>query len=163
MVDVNFAHMPLYLKYASTLSDKRWRKDIKNIETINRDEGAANTPILKSDYIETWVLTQYLETMILRFDKNRSGQIEIREAFKLLWHFRSVLGNILGLNPDDDEDYAEMESFFTYSLKYGEMPNFEEPITQLRYENWKIKKAKWSLAADRGTLLAVLAFIAKRQ
>lgn len=152
-------HLPYYLRYALPLSDKNWRRDIRNMEIVNRDEGAVSAPIEKGDVYATFVLLQYIDVFMLRFDVDRSGDIDLIEGIRAFKHIKDVLGDLLGQDVIEDEE--ELEALFTYMLKYGEVPHPSDPLASMRFNNWKYKKGSWKLAADRGILLQILASLQK--
>jgi hypothetical protein len=153
-----FESLPFYLNYSNKLSSKNWERDIKSMERISRKDGATNTPIKNVDIMETFVLIQYIEVVMLRFDVDRSGDLDIVEGFKMLKLFKNIIGDLIGFDPDQNP--AEFETIFTYILKYGGIPNSNDPLSSLRYFNWKNQpKSQWKIAADRGILLQILASI----
>lgn len=149
------SHLPFYLKYAQTLSDSRWDKDIRNMERTNRASGDFSKPIFKTDIYETFVMLQYIEVIMLRFDEDSSGDLDIKEALKAFKHFKNVIGGLLGLDLQTESD--DIEAMFTYMLKYGETPDVNDPLARMRFQNWKWQKDKWRLTAHRGTFLQILA------
>ncbi|MCB0351271.1 MAG: hypothetical protein KDD38_08820, partial [Bdellovibrionales bacterium] len=130
-------------------------KDIKNMERTNRKDGPTSDPILHSDIDETFVMLQYIEVIMLRFDEDRSGDLNIKEALKAFKHFKNVIGDMLGL--DSRTESEEIEALFTYMLKYGDAPSLDDPLARMRFQNWKWQKKKWRLSAHRGTFLQILA------
>lgn len=158
-IDTMIAHMPLQLAFVKTMSNSRWQNFIKALETVNRDEGPVASPMTKTAIYESFVLLQYIETLVLRFDDNRDGKLDLGESLKLLKLF---LGTISGsLNLDQDKDALEIESLFTYLLKYGNFPNPDDPISQVRYQNWKLKRADWVIGVDRADILQIIAVLSK--
>lgn len=150
-------HLPNYLLYSSKIKPEQWNKDIHNMELINRAQGATNDPIVNADVYETFVMLQYIEVIMLNYDLDRSGDLDIKEALCLLKLFKGIIGDILGINYEDNPD--EVESFFTYILKYGDMPDPQDPLAQIKFNDWKWQKPQWSLRANRATLLKILALI----
>jgi hypothetical protein len=159
--ETHFAHLPHYLRYTRSLSQKDFLKDIRNIEKTNRDEGASPVPILRSDIYETFVLLQYIEVIMLRYDTNGSGALDLFEALKALELFKYTIGDFLSLNPDKPQDMLELEILFTYMLKHGDFPNPNDPLAQLKLSNWRWQKGKWEIAANRGILFQILATISQ--
>jgi len=153
-------HLPFYLKYSDGIGRKKWETDIRSMEKINREERDADSPIKKSDVYESFILLEYIENTMLRFDEDRSGDIDLKEAFKMLKLYKNIIAGIIGLNPEGNkEDEEQLETIFTYMLNYGEFPVPDEnhPLDELRFLNWQMQKGRWKLAANRGMLLKILA------
>ena len=156
------SHMPHLLKFTRELDDEKLQKIVKNLEIINRSEGYVNTPILENDIKESFVLLQYIEVVMMRFDRDRSGYLNLIETLRMLDLFKEILGDLLGLDVEKDKD--EIEILFTYMLNYGSIPDpIADPLADIRYKNWTYQKGKWKLAISRGTLLQLLATINKLQ
>ncbi len=157
--DTMLSHMPLQLSFVKTMSSGRWQKFIKNLEVVNRDEGAVSSPISRTAVYESYVLLQYIEVLMLRFDENRDGKLDLNESLKLLKLFLGTISSALNL--DQENDRAEIESLFTYLLNYGTFPSLDDPISKLRYENWKLKQGSWVIGVDRADVLQIIAVLSK--
>jgi hypothetical protein len=157
--DLVLSHMPIHQDFAKKMSDKSWQRYIRNLEIINRTEGDAPTPISRSSIYESFVLLQYIEVLMLRFDADRDGQLSLGEALNLLGLFKNTIASALGLDPIKDK--AEIEVIFTYLLHYGELPNAQDPLSAVRYENWKLKRDHWELGIDRGAILQIISALSK--
>lgn len=149
-----YAHLPLMVSYASTLDDKGWSKMIKALELANREEGAANTPVKTSDIYEMGILLQYIETVMLRFDVDLNGAIDLREGLAALPLFENVLAEFAGMDPK--KDAKDIRAIFTYMLKYGEPPDKKNILSLLRYLWWRMNEKSWKVNADRGVILQIL-------
>ncbi len=157
--DTMLAHMPIHLKYAKKMSDKSWQKYIRNLEIVNRKEGDAPTPMSRSAIYESFVLLGYIEVLMLRFDVDRDGQLNLQESLSLLKLLAGTVASKLGLDPERDQ--PELESLFTYLLHYGELPSADDPLSAVRYENWKLKRDHWELGIDRAAILQIIAILTK--
>src|SRR5690606_21002057 len=141
----------LWSQYASHSDDSRWARDIQNLEKVNRTEKDFSQPITKTDIYETFILLQYMETVMLRFDEDRSGDLGIIETLKAFNHFKGALGSALDMSDEQMEaQHEELEAIFSYMMKYGETP-FQSQLSSLRYLSWKWDRDSWTtaLAADR--------------
>jgi hypothetical protein len=153
------SYMPLQADYLSSFQDKNWNNYIKYLEIVNRPEGPAATPITNTAIYESFVLLQYIEVLMLRYDTEHTGKIGIIGCFKMLDLFVDTIAAALGLDPVADR--PEIEVFWTFMLHYGAPPDPKDPISQLRYENWKLKRGKWELGVDRSNILDVMAILTK--
>lgn len=151
-------HLPHLVAYADSIKKKKkeWRQFVEDLEAAVRPKGQSySDPISKGDIQELFVLMQFIETVMFRFDLDMSGQLNLEEALGALPLFESRLADLSGF--DDPE---EIKTLFTFLLKYGEAPDMKNPISILRYLHWKFNKKKWKLDADRGTLVKILSSIA---
>src|SRR5690606_23776089 len=95
---LSLEHLSLFWsQYASHSDDKRWARDMNNLDKVNRAGMDPSQPITKTDIYENYILLQYIETVMLRFDEDRSGQLDLRETLAALNHFKGVFGDLLGM------------------------------------------------------------------
>ncbi|MEK6554870.1 MAG: hypothetical protein AABZ31_06510, partial [Bdellovibrionota bacterium] len=149
-----YSNMPEMVKFFKTLNDKDWAKTLKGMEITNRDDGASDLPVFNSDIYEMGVLGQYIEIIMQRFDVNHDGVLDTKEGLTAFPLFQNVIAEMLGADPKEDE--KDVRALFTYMLRYGEPPNPSNPISLLRFLNWKWSESKWKFAADRGIILKIL-------
>lgn len=150
----NYANMPKMVEFFGTLKEKDWKSVLTGLESTNRAGGATNDPITNSDIYEIGVLLQYIEILMIRFDVDQNGILDLQEGLSALPLFQTVIAEILGVDPV--EDAKEVRALFTYMLRYGEPPNPSKPLTILRYLNWKWSEKSWKLSADRAIILKIL-------
>jgi hypothetical protein len=150
----SYSNMPLMVNYFKSLSDKNWAKTLKGMEVTNRDEGAADTPVINADIYEIGILNQYIEVIMRRFDIDRNGVLDTKEGLAAFPLFQNVIAKILDADPKEDE--KDVRALFTYMLRYGEPPDPGNPITLIRFLNWKWSESKWKFEADRGIILKIL-------
>ncbi len=150
----DYANMPKMVEYFATLNAKDWKTALTGLETTNRTGGATQTPIENNDIYEMGVLLQYIEVLMIRFDVDQNGYLDLQEGLTALPLFQVVIAGIMGVDPVADA--KEVRALFTYMLRYGEAPNPAKPLTILRYLNWKWSEKSWKLTADRSIILKIL-------
>ncbi|MCM2279177.1 MAG: hypothetical protein NDJ89_13960 [Oligoflexia bacterium] len=128
----------------------------RDLETVARKEGHNDSPFTSADTDTLSGLVQYLETVFLRYDNDRSGTINLHEAFKsndaAYPVFRSALKKASGLKED-----WQLETLFSYLLAHGRIPDKWE------FGKWlaKGKLGLWKFEADRGRMIRILAELAR--
>lgn len=150
----NYSNMPKMVEFFATLKVKDWKVVLTGLESTNRANGATNDPITNSDIYEIGVLLQYIEILMIRFDVDQNGLLDLQEGLTALPLFQTVIAEILGVDPVADA--KEVRALFTYMLRYGEPPDPKKPISILRYLNWKWSEKSWKLSADRSIILKIL-------
>jgi hypothetical protein len=152
-----FAHMPLLLEYVNSLTGGEWATDLSNLETSVRDDVTDGVPFKKSDLYEMFVFLQYVEGLLLRFDQNQNGSIDLQESLVAFEQFKVVLGGLVGFDPVANRE--DLLALFTYLLKYGVVPGRGEPhpLEQLRFLHWKWLFPDWDLDTRRNNVFVVLA------
>lgn len=156
----NFSHMPQLIQFVSGLPDSEWEVLEKNLESTIRAEGAADSPILTSDILEIFILLQYIETFIFRFDVSGSQSVELEEVGPALKVFVPTLSRLLQFDPVLQA--WDLEATFTYLLRYGLSPlRDDDPVAGLEYIYWKWHPETWEFRADRQRLAQILAALAK--
>lgn len=155
----SYSNMPKMVSYLSGLKEKDWKKVLAGLEKTQRSEGPVDTPIANGDIYEIGVLFQYIEIVMLRFDADQNGVLDLNEGLTAFPVFQTIIASILNVDPVDD--VKEVRALFTYMLRYGEPPNPGKPLTLLRYLNWKWSEKSWKLQADRGIILKILSSLSE--
>jgi hypothetical protein len=155
-----FANMPELAGYVGGLSPKQWKEFESNLENTVRDEGVSDKPIGRSDIVEMFILLQYLETVLQRFDSTGPGgvydqRIDVDEAlYDLFPLFEGTLRRMLGSDL--------ILPLFTFMLKFGSIPDTQvDPLHELRFRHWRLFPEKWSFYADRSRMVRILSTLAK--
>lgn len=104
-------------------------------------------------------LLQYIEFVFARFDNNNDGLITTAEAVRAFPLFEPLLKDLAKADLQSGRiKEQDMLALFTYILRYGKPPGgVWEGLT--RWYPWKDNPAKWDVAADRGQMSGILAFI----
>ena len=153
------SHIPYLVEFVSALPLESWTLFEYNLESTVRTEGTAGSPILVSDIMEIFILLQYIETFIFRYDQSQSGTIEVDETEAAHLVFAPILARLLGFDPVLQA--WDLKATFTYLLKFGQSPLREDPIAGVQYLHWKWHPDQWSYRADRLRLAQILASLAK--
>jgi hypothetical protein len=101
------------------------------------------------------IIMQYIETLMLRFDKDQNGILNLDETMQAFPLFLPTIASLIDMDPVKDR--KELLNIFTFMLKYGEPPNPKNALSLLRFLHWRWSKDSWKISAKRGTLVSVLA------
>lgn len=114
-------------------------------------------PFGTAQLLQVWVLFQYAETFLLRFDQNASESIHLAEAMEAFPLYGPTLGRLLSSSglPED-----EVLVFFTYLMKYGETP-FTQWGGLILYNYWKWNRNHWAFDSARPILMGILNQLSK--
>ncbi|HMN69792.1 MAG TPA: hypothetical protein PKC28_14710, partial [Bdellovibrionales bacterium] len=113
-------------------------------------------PYGTGDLLQTYMIFQYVENFLSRFDSDRSETVSLSESPPAFRLFGSTLEMLLsGVVPPE-----EMEAFFTFLLKYGNTP-FTMFAGQVRWLNWKWHPDRWTFESDRTHLVGILNQLSK--
>ncbi len=150
------SHMPHYLQHANSLTPQAWQQDLDLIEGLARNVTSFGEPFLKSEVMRAFISIQYLESLMLRFDQDRTATLDIGESLLAFPHFHRTLADILGSDFGNAEDRQYLESFFTFLLSEGSYPGDGVVDTDVRFLDWRWHRETWQLNATRGSLLQIL-------
>lgn len=104
------------------------------------------------DLLQVWMLLQYVEAFLQRYDSNLSDTINLYEANQAYTIFGRTLGELLRpTGIPSDQVYA----FFTFMMKFGDTP-FSMFGGQVAYDYWLWHQNKWSFEAGRANLMSIL-------
>lgn len=110
-----------------------------------------------ADVLQVWMIFQYVETFLLRYDRDFSDTISLAEAGPAFEVYGPILGKLLsgvGLPPE------ELFGFFTFMMKYGDTP-FTMFGGQVLYNHWKWNRNDWAFESDRTNLMGILNQLSK--
>lgn len=110
-----------------------------------------------ADVLQVWMLFQYVETFLQRYDGNFSDTVSLPEATPAFDVYGPILGKMLsrvGLPP------AELFGFFTFLMKYGDTP-FTMFGGQVLYNHWKWHQKDWAFESERTHLMGILNQLSK--
>lgn len=151
----SLSHMKEFSNYYNTLSKQQKKKLILSVDGVVRDD-LSQTDFMVSDAKEGYVFVQYIETIMFRFDEDRSGGLNLKEAMKAFPLFAPTLSSLLGVDLSNPDEYGYLEALFTFMLKHGRSPSLEQPVDSLRFLHWRWHKQKWNLEAKRSDIIKVL-------
>lgn len=123
----------------------------KILESAGRTSGYSDQLMETSDLTHLTMVIQYVESIFVRFDKNKSGSITIGEASKMFPLLEGVLSQASGLKKK-----KSVFALFTYMLRYGHPPqtSMQKIYFKLIWENMP---SKWnSIWADRLQMLRIV-------
>ncbi len=131
------ANMPDFRSYAKGLSQTGWNNILTYVEETVRAHGATSVPMSQSSVDESFILLQYVETLMLRFDTDHDGSIGPLELVKMLRFFKHALIGGLRMNSVEPQ-----------------------PSIQFRYPA-QINPQWWFFSLDRGRLLEIIAYLSQ--
>ena len=132
------ANMPDFRAYERGLSQWGWNNILTYIEETVRAHGAVASPMSQSSVDESFILLQYVETLMLRFDTDHDGTLGPVEVLKMLRFFEHALVGGLRMN-----SYIELNS----------QTNLRSPA--------QVQPQWWFFSIDRGRLLEIIAWVSK--
>lgn len=149
-----FANLPELTKSFVGLPDSKWADLEKNFETTVRKNGYQPTPVTTGEIVQLFILAQYLETFMLRFDATQSQALNLTESLVAFEVYKGTLKELLaGFVTTDDE----ILNIYTFMFNYGETP-LSGIGGMLKYVNWRVKREQglWAYEADRVRLSQIL-------
>jgi hypothetical protein len=156
-IDNYFKSAPEFLKFFRT-SDR----DDFAVYFVNLLKAAGYAPndsglVRMADANLTPHAIQYLEMMIVRFDANKDGIIDLQEAKDTFPAFKGMLMELIkGQSLIKEKDLLAM---FLYIMHYGSPPAGVKDYL-FKWLPWKSNPDKWTVAADRNRLAGILGYIA---
>ncbi|MGE0632698.1 MAG: hypothetical protein AB7O96_09835 [Pseudobdellovibrionaceae bacterium] len=113
--------------------------------------------VSEKDFFLVPHIMQFVESILIRFDKNVNGSLSTQEAIKAYPVYKQLLSDVSCFKED-----KWLLPLFTYLLNYGEPP--ESSLGGgIRLFIWKQKGPNnWNLRVDRYQLIRILAEIATR-
>lgn len=109
------------------------------------------------DLLQTYIIFQYIETFVRRFDVNSSEFIDLSESDPAFEHFGPILKSLLSVSGMPDED---LRAFFTFLMKHGDTP-FTMFGGGVLWLHWKWHPENWQFESDRSTLMGILNQLSK--
>lgn len=155
-VEDSFARLPKLLEYYTGLRREERMGFVRDLEDAARAHGFSSQPVDSADSERIVAVAQYLETLFLRFDLDRSGAIDAREAESAFPVIKRALQNATCQGGSCLEGDDFLRAVFTYLLAFGRPPG------KLGLGTWMLARPFWSFQADRGDVLRVLAKLASK-
>lgn len=151
--DIHMANLPGLIKDFEK-NNKQWSDLERNFEITVRKKGFTDDPITGSEMAQFFILSQYLEMFMLRFDENRTQTLDLDESYVAFGIFKATLKELLGGFVSSDDGLL---SIYTFMFNYGETP-MAALNGPLRYANWRVKRelGQWEYEANRIRLSQIL-------
>jgi hypothetical protein len=115
-----------------------------------------NTIVGTSELME-FMIVNYIETFMQRFDANRDGLITISEAETAFKVYGPVL---VGMLAENNVPQSDVSPLYAWLFAYGKKPG-NDLSDSLHWLWWKENFTSWSCSADRKTLASILAALIK--
>ena len=151
-----FQSMPELNRYVEGLEDKVWIDSTQSLEIAVRKLGQNPAIILKSHIVKIFVLLGYLETMMLRYDRDLNQKINFSEVQKSVPLFTFTFQSKL---PDLFASPEDISTFLTFLVRYGVLPGMGDPLLDLKFKHWKELPEKRHLTAERADLARVVGIL----
>lgn len=152
----NFADLPpaKTLSHLPGLVGRLTSQDWKTLGPLLESavRGSATGPLTTGNYVSIWVMLQYVEVFMARFDADQSttiNKVESLEAYKI--YGPTLSGLIQSYNLSSDEERA----LYTFLFRYGETPT-DSFTGSLKFLMWKWNEETWSFEANRVRLTQIL-------
>jgi hypothetical protein len=110
-----------------------------------------------ADLLQTYIMFQYIETFVRRFDTDHSETLSLAESDPAFVHFGPILKSLLSRAGLPDE---QLKAFFTFLVKYGDTP-FTMMGGGVLWLHWKWHESQWQFESGRPTLMGILRQLSK--
>ncbi len=148
-----YAEMPWWVKTANDLGSSRFSELMQGLEVAAR-KTVSDNPISTSDTTRMTMVMQYIESIFVRFDKDRSGKINYDEALQAFPLLKDAIDNASGFH----NDHKNMALFY-YLLEYGKAPTSLSDKVYFQLI-WLSSEGKWKqIEADRLKILGIIGAI----
>lgn len=149
-----YAAMPEFVAFLNKLSKESYEEVMVNLLKAAGYIPNANGKIKIGDASLAPHVTQYVETVIQQFDKNRDGVLSNSEAMKAYPRFRKILQDLSGFDKE-----KRIQALFAWIIKYGKPP--ETVGEKASFLWWSMKdESSWDGSAGRQKFAGILGFIA---
>lgn len=145
-----YAELPWWVKTYNDLGPSRFGELQSGLEVAARN-AVTDNPVSTSDVTRMTMVMQYIESIFVRFDADRSGTIGYTEAQAAFPLFKDVLNTASKFNND-----RKNLALFCYLLRYGKPPTSlgDKIYFQLI---WLGSESKWKkVQADRMKVLGIV-------
>ena len=152
-----FAELPTWVKVYNDLGPAQFSQLQEGLEKGTRGS-VSEEPITTSDLTRVTMIMEYIESIYVRYDVNRSGTIEYPEAQKAFPLFKELLQEASGFKDD-----RKLFALFSYLLTYGKPPTSisEKVYWQLV---WLSSEDKWKqVHADRMKILGIVGALSTKK
>jgi hypothetical protein len=136
------------------VTDDRKKKFFMNLLKGTGAEFDGQGRTLVSDVALIPHISQYIEAILQRFDRNKDGVLDTAEAMISYEVFGNILKKVSGQSSEKLNRAA-----FAWFLKYGTAP--ESISDKVKFIAWWVPKGEkgWNLRADRERLAQIMGFI----
>jgi hypothetical protein len=143
------SHFPMLKKYIDKIGVNKASRHLANMENYSRIIPDPNLPMTQTDLTRLIIGLSNVETLVVRYDKNKNGQLkgsELTNAFKVFKKLIIQVGEL------DSSTKFLAKSIFLYMVKKMEKPS----ITKLLAFHFFGKKK--NIYAERYNVGAILSF-----
>lgn len=151
-----FHVIPGMEKFIGTLNFKKKRQFIEQLENAARWGGydsSADSFLETGDLESFGVILHYIDTVFIRFDRDRDGRLNTREADRAFPVFEQKLKEVTPFKDDTPSDRKNRREVFRYMLSKGKPPG------TFRWIWWRYFNSS-DFNSDRGRLMSVFAAVA---
>lgn len=146
----HYTLLPAWVDVVSGLSNQQYAEFQRLLEIAARKTGYSDAPVESTDVDRSTMLLHYIESVYMRFDKVRTGTIDLEEARDVYPLFKALLKQLSGY--DDDET---LFAIFVYVLKYRQPPSSLTDKIWFKFI-WMPNTSLWTIDVDRLQLLDII-------
>lgn len=152
-----FSAMPDFMRFTSGLSPQQRNEVFMNLLKAAGYKPRADGNIPVGDLALFPQVTQYVETVFQKYDANRDGVLDTREAMIAYPTFKEILKTAAGGKLKSDK---QLKGLFAWLLRYAKPPEGTKDF--VKFLVWWVPKGEegWDVRADREKLVKILGFIA---
>jgi hypothetical protein len=154
-------NLPGLKSFYSALDSEQRTEFAQDMELVARPKDSLEKAVTSADSETLAGLSLYLETIFLRFDRDRNGLLEGQEvtgspesAFSLFKHMLFDVSCKAGHCLDSDDS---LEELFTYLFAHGEIPDKWDFI------KWRVLPSFEPVSADRARVVKILSKMSAAQ
>lgn len=152
-----FAAMPDFMRFLNGLSQDQKTEVFMNLLKAAGYKPKPDGTIPVGDLALFPQVTQYVETVFQKFDANRDGHLNTKEAMVAFPTFKEILKEAAGGKLKSDK---QLKALFAWLLRYAKPPESTKDF--VKFLVWWMPKGEngWDVNADREKLVKILGFIA---
>jgi hypothetical protein len=154
--DTVMASMPRLKRMFDGQTLEQWREFFKKIQVTALGD-VESEPWNLGDRTLVWMLLDYLENFVQKYDSNQNETISLPEAKVVFATFDKNLQKLFApLGMPEEEVYP----FFTFMMNYGET-YFDRFGGQIEFIHWKHTPENWQFESNRYRLTNILFELSK--
>ncbi|MCE3010355.1 MAG: hypothetical protein LW875_07065 [Proteobacteria bacterium] len=150
----SFTHLPQFLDFVTELPMDRSQAMFMNLLKAAGGIEDKQRRMKVSDIALVPHVSQYIESVMQRFDTNKDGVLVTSEAMGAYPTFGNILKQVSGLKSENLN-----RAVFAWFLRYGSQP---EGADRIKFLLWWVPRGekRWNVRADRERIGQIMGFIA---
>lgn len=149
-----FQALPDFVDYAYGLPANRYQTMLVNLMKATGYVPDATQKAKVGDVALVPHVSQYVESVIQRWDSNKDGILVTAEVMRAYPVFRNIIKEVSGLDSE-----KQLKGVFTWLVKYGKPP--ETIAEKAKFLLWWVPKGEdgWDVEADREQFAKILGLL----